>query len=146
MIARLLAPLILAACTAQTGTPAFSTMSPGAMPADTVNMVRLAAGRSAVRSSAPAEAAARRHAEDLARSGRTGHRGSDGSTHAQRLRAAGCGRGVENVAWGMPTDRDALAAWMASEAHRRNLLWPEARVYGLARAGDRWVLVLSEGC
>ncbi len=146
MIARILAPLILAACVPHGGAPAFSTMSSGAMPADSVNMVRRAAGLPAVRSSVRAEDAARRHAEDLARTGRRGHRGSDGSTHAQRLRAAGCGRGVENVAWGMATGRDAVAAWMASEAHRRNVLWPEAQVYGLARADDRWVLVLSEGC
>ncbi len=147
MIARILAPLVLSACMSQAGEPGLTTVShQGAMPAETINMVRRAAGRSPVRESAGADRAARRHARDLARNGGRGHRGSDGSTHSQRLRAEGCGRGVENVAWGIPSSRQVISAWMDSPAHRHNLLWPEAAVYGMARAGDRWVLVLSEGC
>ncbi len=145
MIARLLALLLLSAC-AQAGEAPTAMLAAGALPADSVNMVRRAAGLAPVRESARAESAARRHARDLARTGGYGHRGSDGSTHSQRLRAEGCGRGVENVAWGLPSGRGAVSAWMASPAHRRNLLWPEARYYGLAGEGDRWVLVLAEGC
>lgn len=146
MIPRLMVLLLLSACTSQAAERPIAAVRSEALPADTVNMVRRAAGLPMVRQSSRADRAALRHAEDLARTGGRGHRGSDGSTHSQRLRAAGCGRGVENVAWGQPSSHQAISAWMASPAHRRNLLWPEAGVYGMARAGDRWVLVLSEGC
>jgi uncharacterized protein YkwD len=49
---------------------------------------------------------------------------------------------------GATAARWALRGWMASPAHRRNLLDPRAAAFGLARgAGPVWVLVLGrDGC
>ncbi len=142
MIKKVMMAALLAACGADAGQPAQVTRQQF----DEVNTLRRAAGLGPVERSPRADHAAMRHATDLARTGGTGHRGSDGSTHTARLGAAGCHGGVENVAWNMGTTHDAFAAWMRSEGHRRNILRPGARVYGLAQVGDRWVLVLADGC
>lgn len=141
---RLWALILMAACAGQPG--AVRSNSPHLLPSEEVNLLRRAAGLGPVRESQGAGRAAQRHAADLARSGGTGHLGSDGSTHADRLRAEGCLRGVENVAWDMGSAGSAFAAWMTSPDHRRNILWPDATAYGLAGVGDRWVLVLAADC
>jgi uncharacterized protein YkwD len=68
--------------------------------------------------------AARAHAQDMARSGITGHVGSDGSEPPQRVHRSGYqfSRVGENVAAGVPTAADVMAGWMASEHHRDNIL------------------------
>ncbi len=146
MIRKLLPVLLVTACIAETETVSSRAVAAQALPSEQVNLLRRAAGLGAVRESPRAIAAARRHAVDLARTGGTGHAGSDGSTHDQRLHAVGCRTGVENVAWDMGSTERVFAAWMGSPGHRQNILWPEAQVYGLARAGERWVLVLATEC
>lgn len=136
--------ILLAACASDPG-PVRANAGQ-ALPSEQVNLLRRAAGLGPVTESAEARRAARRHAADLAASGGTGHLGSDGSTHLDRLRAEGCAGGVENVAWGMGSAGGAFAAWMASPDHRGNILWPDATAYGFAGAEDRWVLVLAETC
>ena len=111
-----------------------------------VNDRRASAGLPPVTRSAAADRAAARHARDIAATGRFAHVGSDGSTHTQRLRAVGCGPGVENLAWGYDEIERVLDAWMISPGHRANLLHPDIRTYGLATEGDIWVMVLSTGC
>jgi uncharacterized protein YkwD len=68
--------------------------------------------------------AAQRHSEDQARHGRTSHTGSDGSTLMTRIDAVGYDwRSVaENVAAGQSDVESVMAAWMASDGHRRNIL------------------------
>jgi uncharacterized protein YkwD len=42
----------------------------------------------------------------------------------------------ENVAYGYPTGRRVVRAWMRSEGHRRNILDPGFRLLGMAAARD----------
>ncbi|WP_375261649.1 CAP domain-containing protein [Palleronia sp.] len=136
MIRPLLLALALAACG-----PAERHVADG-----DVNARRAAAGLPPVTRSVRADRAAARHAQDMAANGFFAHQGSDGSSHTDRLRAVGCGPGAENLAWGQTSAEAAMDAWMASEGHRRNILNPDLRAYGLANAGDIWVMVLATRC
>lgn len=111
-----------------------------------VNARRAAAGIASVTRSARADRAAARHARDMAANGFFAHRGSDGSSHSDRLRAVGCGPGAENLAWGQSSAEAAMDAWMVSAGHRQNILNPDLRAYGLANQGDVWVMVLATRC
>jgi uncharacterized protein YkwD len=94
------------------------------------------------------QAVAQAQADDLARLGRLGHIGADGSTLADRLQRAGyvaCAS-AENVANGMPDIRSTIASWMDSPDHRANILDPEVTQFGFAGTGETWVLVLARPC
>ena len=60
------------------------------------------------------------------------------------------GAAAENLTAGPTTIADAVARWKASPGHNENLLMPEARRIGLARAdtagryGRYWALVLGQ--
>ena len=71
-------------------------------------------------------AAAAAHAIDLARSGGTGHLGSDGRKPAQRISSAGYRwRSVgENVASDYTTAAAVVQAWLDSPSHCANLMSP----------------------
>ncbi|WOI56269.1 CAP domain-containing protein [Palleronia sp. LCG004] len=111
-----------------------------------VNAYRRQAGLSPIARSSRLDAAARRHASDMARRGFFAHHGSDGSTHTLRIRAQGCGGGAENIAEGPYDARSVMSAWMGSAGHRRNILLPAVTHYGLANVGDKWVMTLSRDC
>ncbi|WP_179379008.1 CAP domain-containing protein [Jannaschia marina] len=98
-------------------------------------------------------AAAEAQARHMARSQRIGHRGTGGSSFAERIRATGyplC-HGAENVAGGQ---RDATAvtrAWMTSPAHRANILNPRLTDGAVAAVRDGrgrlwWAMVLAGPC
>ena len=114
--------------------------------ARTINSLRRSVGLRPIQRSPRADAAARRHAADMARHGFFSHRGSDGSTHSVRLRSAGCRGGAENIASGPYTRRSVLKAWVNSPGHRRNIMLPAVRSFGMAQVGNKWVMVLSAGC
>ncbi len=83
--------------------------------------------------------AAREHCEDMAKSGVTGHSGSNGSTMAQRIEKQGRWKGgvSENVAFQQYTGLDFILYWlvddgMASRADRKNLFNPAFGVCGIA--------------
>ncbi|CAM4151608.1 CAP domain-containing protein [Palleronia rufa] len=114
--------------------------------AQAINALRRSSGASPIQRSARADAAARRHAADMARNNFFDHRGTDGSTHTTRLRAAGCRGGAENIAYGPYTGESVVAAWIDSPSHRRNITLPAVRSFGLAQVGNKWVMVLSAGC
>lgn len=98
--------------------------------------------------SAALQAAARAHADDMARSGEFSHVGSDGSTLQSRIRAAGydaCFM-AENIAYGQSGTAQVFEDWMASRGHRRNILAAEATQFGFARAGGYSVLVMARNC
>jgi uncharacterized protein YkwD len=83
--------------------------------------------------------AAQRHSEDQARLGRTSHTGSDGSTLMTRIDAVGYGWSslAENVAVGYRDVESVVAAWMASDGHRRNILTANVDIgVGLAFGAD----------
>jgi uncharacterized protein YkwD len=67
----------------------------------------------------------------MARTGTFSHVGWQGSTFVGRARAAGYAQPAgENIAWGYATAADVMAAWMASPAHRANILNCGARSIG----------------
>lgn len=85
-------------------------------------------------------------AEDLVKSGKIGHVGSDGSSSSDRLRRVGvkwiaC---AENCSWGVPDARGVLVQLLIdegvqNEGHRKNILSPNYMIMGVGRAeGGRY--------
>lgn len=74
------------------------------------------------------------HAEDLATTGRAAHEGSDGSSHADRTKAAGYifSLVAENVATGQDDWATVFKAWQDSPGHNENLLQPDVSHFGVA--------------
>ncbi len=104
-----------------------------------------------LRKNTPLTQAARGHAQDMIAHDFASHRGSNGSSSADRARAAGYqpyGWGAayvgENIAAGVHTPADAVNAWLNSPAHKANMLRPEYREIGVGmvkggRYGTYWV-------
>ncbi|MEV6487149.1 CAP domain-containing protein [Actinoplanes sp. NPDC051633] len=60
-----------------------------------------------------------------------GHAGPGGSTFVTRARQAGYQQPAgENIAWGFRDPADVMQAWLASPAHRANILNCDARSIG----------------
>jgi uncharacterized protein YkwD len=127
------------------GTGTAATTSAGLL--GPTNAFRAAEGLPPLRPDDRLNSAALVHARDMAGNGFFSHRGSDGSTVGNRVRASGCTwTGLsENIAKGQSSPDAALAAWIDSPGHRRNLLGPYERM-GQARAGDLWVGVYGTAC
>lgn len=68
--------------------------------------------------------AARRHADDMAKHKKMGHKGSDDTAPADRITDAGYKyrRVGENVAFGRWTPDRLMKGWMDSTPHRKNIL------------------------
>lgn len=96
--------------------------------------------------------AAKRHACDIARTGRMTHQGSDGSNSAQRAERAGFRTCLtaENLAFGFPRAEQIVSGWMNSTGHRRNILLDRATHYGIGVAdgpqGPMWVMLYARRC
>jgi uncharacterized protein YkwD len=92
------------------------------------------------------------HARELAERNALDHRGRDGSTAGQRVRAAGyhpAGVG-ENIAVGPTSAEEVMSGWLASPGHCANLMSPAFTELGIAyadggpdKAGLYWVQVLA---
>jgi len=93
--------------------------------------------------------AAQRHSQDMAKTGNVSHTGSDGSTSAQRQRAAGYtgGTGEEAVYGGRATVDDAWLFWTTDRGHANMLLKPEYTAVGIAavNVADRTYYTLVFG-
>ena len=107
---------------------------------EAVNEERAAAGRDRLSTDDDLRRVARNHSADMVADGYVGHESPDGVTPADRLAAAGCRAGGENVAQSwidepvavdgetiVAEDEAAVAAhlvdrWMASPGHRENIL------------------------
>ncbi len=75
--------------------------------------------------------ASKRQSRYMAATGNFSHIGRGGSTFAGRARAAGYSTPAgENIAWGYGSATAVMAAWMASPAHRQNILNCDARSIG----------------
>lgn len=103
------------------------------------NAERTAAGCPALAPNAQLAAAAKRHNDEMARTGNFSHTGVDGSTPAQRVTEAGYKYRVtaENIAAGQGSADEVVRAWMNSESHRANILNCELRDMGVGYAVDR---------
>jgi uncharacterized protein YkwD len=91
-----------------------------------VNAARHAAGRPPLAADPRLDAAAQAHAEDMLARSYYAHRSPDGSTPRERVEATGYSAGAvaENIAARHLGADEAIAGWMASSDHRRNLLDP----------------------
>jgi uncharacterized protein YkwD len=67
---------------------------------------------------------ARAHSQDMCNQGYFSHTGKDGSSHQDRLKAAGAvfSFGGENIAWGQKTPQEVHTTWMNSWGHRAAIL------------------------
>ena len=86
------------------------------------------------------EAAAARHAEDMARNGHFAHTGTDGSDVGDRARRAGYEwrRIGETLARYQRSVDEVVAAWLDSPDHCRQLLDPRYVEVGAAERGLYW--------
>jgi uncharacterized protein YkwD len=105
-----------------------------------VNRERRAYGERPLRANSRLRHAAQTHTESMAFGDYFEHVGPRGQTPLTRMRDAGyISRRVsfevgENIAWGtlqLATPRAIVAAWMASPAHRANILDPRYRETGI---------------
>jgi len=88
------------------------------------NAERAKAGCPALTIDARLASAALLHTEEMARNRKLAHEGANGSTPGDRATAAGYTWSAvgENIAAGQPTPAAAVASWMSSDGHRRNIL------------------------
>lgn len=102
------------------------------------NGQRASAGCPALTSNPQLEAAAKKHNDEMARTGNFSHTGLDGSTVGDRVTAAGYPFRVvaENIAAGQVSADEVVRAWMNSEGHRANIVNCELRDLGVAYAVD----------
>jgi uncharacterized protein YkwD len=99
------------------------------------NAIRKEHGLPAMATDATLEKAALYQAKRMASYDKIGHSIGWGNDFVSRLRQAGIrGPAAENVAAGQRDTEAVFAAWMKSPGHRKNMLDPEFRHYGLAWA------------
>ncbi|MDX5384415.1 MAG: CAP domain-containing protein [Rhodobacterales bacterium] len=138
--------LVILALTFSPVAPAYASTE--SFVAQTLNAQRAAHGLHAVQPHALLMAAAEAHARDMASHGFMSHRGSDGSTLAQRVKRAGfCYRAVnENIAMGFRDPAKVMSGWYNSPGHRRNALSRKVTHFGFAAVDRAWVLVMGSPC
>ena len=122
-----------------------------------MNARRVHAGLPALVIDPKLSAAATAHACDMAKRGYFSHQSPLGSTHATRLKRAGCSPRIsaENIAAGHTEPKHLVKRWMASKGHRRNILigrGVDRYGVGLANSGKAfshgfvWVMLFSSAC
>ena len=102
-----------------------------------VNQERAKAGLPALQTCSELTLSARRYSAYMAQANFFGHVGPDGSTLVTRNVAAGYVGWTylaENLAAGQPTPRAVVDAWLASPAHRANMLSPSVSETGVGYA------------
>lgn len=101
-----------------------------------VNIERGRAGCGPVSADAALQSAAQGHSDDMAANNYFSHTSPDGSTFADRIRAAGYRGGAiaENIAAGQTSAKAVMDAWMASPGHRANILSCTFRDIGVGYA------------
>ncbi len=114
-----------------------------------LNDLRRAGGLAPLERDPALDAAAARHAADLAARGVLSHRGADGTSPRERMARQGYAAclAAENVARGQRDAAAVVAGWMGSPPHRRNILLAQATDFGAARGpGNTWVLKIARRC
>jgi uncharacterized protein YkwD len=114
------------------------------------NTERAAAGLAPLTVDAQLSAAAQSHSQDQANRGVMTHTGSNGSSVADRVTAAGYvwSSVGENVAYGYRTSSSVMDGWMGSPGHRANILTPSFTQIGMgiartASGTPYWTMVLA---
>ncbi|MFL9458672.1 MULTISPECIES: CAP domain-containing protein [Nostocales] len=97
------------------------------------NVERQRAGLPPLRLDGRLAAAAEKHSVDMAMRDYFDHKGEDGSSPFDRIKATGYrySRAAENIYAGGSTPEDAVKGWMNSSGHRKNILNPEYREIGV---------------
>ena len=133
---RAFTPIAAVAALVLTATPALAAPTFEDRVLSLTNGERAAAGCPDLTPNDALAAAARRHTDEMARTGNFSHTGVDGSTPAQRVTDAGYPFRLmaENIAAGQGTAEEVVSAWMGSESHRANIVNCELRDLGVARA------------
>jgi uncharacterized protein YkwD len=80
----------------------------------------------------------------MARNDYMSHTNRQGQSPFDRLRTAGIPfrAAAENIAFGQPTGRDVLQAWLSSPGHRNNIEACNYDVHGVGFASLRWTHML----
>ncbi|MBO3458589.1 CAP domain-containing protein [Aetokthonos hydrillicola Thurmond2011] len=105
-----------------------------------VNQQRGAVGVAPLSLNSQLMASAQGHSQDMADNNFLDHKGSDGSSPADRAQRAGYPSSFvgENIEAGSSTPEDAMSAWMnetpPNDGHRRNILSPDYREIGIGYA------------
>ncbi len=88
------------------------------------NRIRAEAKLPPLEVSSKLQAAAEKHAKDMAAQGKMSHNGSDGSSSIHRITAKGYKyrRAGENIAAGQFNVEGLMKGWMESPHHKRNIL------------------------
>lgn len=107
------------------------------------NRARRAHGCGPLRPVGTLHVAAQRHTQRMARAGRLDHQLPGEPSLGRRVSQAGYSwsRLGENIAYGYPTARSVVRAWMRSPGHRRNILTCAFRDIGVGyvlRNGTAW--------
>jgi len=91
------------------------------------------------------EAAALRHAKDMATHDHFDHTGTDNSSTIIRVEEAGYEWTAygENIAHGLSTAKAVIAMWKDSESHCKNMMSPAFKEMGVAQQDGYWVQVLA---
>lgn len=117
--------------------------------ANLLNDVRISNGVDTVTYNGRLDAAAQSHADDMLVNNYFSHTGLNGSSAADRARAAGYDYIAlgENIASGFQTEATVMAGWVGSPGHQRNNIDPVFEEFGLGYSRDgsatRWVLMLG---
>lgn len=110
-----------------------------------MNAVRAKRGLPPISVSPKLQRAAEAHARDMMKNNYYSHRGRDGSTAGKRARRAGyrwC-LVAENIAKGQKSVGQVMNDWITSPSHYKNITRRKIKEYGMARAGNVWVMVLG---
>ena len=148
MLRRVLRLLALSVVTAAVAVPAVSAQQPGHKGSSSlarsivvqINAVRAQHGLKPLRLVRPLTAAAGQHSSEMGELGYFSHDSADGTSFWKRLEGFYGSRGYrywsvgENLLWssGELTPAEAVAMWMDSPPHRKNLLEKNWRQIGLS--------------
>jgi uncharacterized protein YkwD len=110
------------------------------------NSERVQAGVPTLKYSSKLEAAAKYHAEDMARTSNFSHTGSGNTTPDKRVADTGLKTSfvAENIAMGYTSVVDVHEGWMNSPGHKANILSPQATHVGFYNVNSPkryWVAV-----
>lgn len=85
------------------------------------------------------------HAQDMADNSHFSHKGTNGSTSAQRAEAAGYDWITvgENIAFGYPDISTVVQGWMDSKDHCKNIMNPAFKEMGAGEKGTYWSQTLG---
>ena len=113
-----------------------------------LNAQRASGGLPPATADARLTAAAQAHAQDMASRDYFSHRSPEGTSVADRVRAAGYSpcRSSENIAFGQTSEAAAFQSWATSPPHLANIMMRGPVQFGLGHAGNKWVLVVAGVC